>query len=145
MESLANNPAFHTYAVCSAILALKVLFSAVYTGVQRQRSQGYANAEDARVFGNAGADAVAGESPAVAHALRIQRNDNENIPAFWVVALIYVLSGASATGAFWYCWTYTAARFAHTFAYMAHLQPWRAICFLVGLLCQIGMISSILF
>jgi uncharacterized MAPEG superfamily protein len=141
MEAFIDNLAFRTYAVCAAIIALKVLLSAVYTGVQRQRSQGYTNAEDASSFGAA---TSATDAPAVARALRIQRNDAENIPAFYAIGLIYVLSGATPNGAFWYMWTYTAARVLHTFAYMFELQPWRAICFLVGLLCQIGMITSIL-
>jgi uncharacterized MAPEG superfamily protein len=145
MEAFIDNLAFRTYAVCAAIIALKVLLSAVYTGLQRRRSQGYTNAEDASSFGEPGAATSATDAPAVARALRIQRNDAENIPAFYAIGLIYVLSGATPNGAFWYMWTYTAARVLHTFAYMFELQPWRAICFLVGLLCQIGMITSILF
>ena len=145
METLLQNEAFRTYAVCCAILGLKVLFSAFYTGAQRQKSQGYINAEDARVFGQADAEAGVAESPAVAHGLRIQRNDAENVPTFYALGLVYVLSGASATGAFWYCWTYTIARVLHTFMYINHWQPWRAICFGIGVACQIGMAASILF
>ena len=145
MEGFIDNPAFRTYAVCSAIIALKVLYSAVYTGLQRQRSQGYVNAEDASVFGKSGIGAAPAEVPAVAKGLRIQRNDAENVPAFYAIGLIYVLSGATATGAFWYMWTYTLARVLHTVAYTYELQPWRAICFFTGLLCQVGMITSILF
>jgi uncharacterized MAPEG superfamily protein len=37
------------------------------------------------------------------------------------------------------------ARILHTAAYTCEVQPWRAIFFFVGLLCQIGMITSILF
>jgi uncharacterized MAPEG superfamily protein len=144
METLVQNEAFRTYAVCCAILGLKVLFSAFYTGAQRQKSQGYINAEDARVFGNAAAEAGASESAAVAHGLRIQRNDAENVPTFYALGLVYVLSGATPTGAFWYCWTYTIARVLHTFMYVNQLQPWRAICFVIGVLCQIGMAVSIL-
>jgi len=84
------------------------------------------------------------ECPAVAHGLRIQRNDAENVPTFYALGLVYVLSGASPTGAFWYCWTYTTARVLHTVAYVNQWQPWRAICFLVGVACQIGMAISIL-
>lgn len=145
MDELAQNPAFRTYAVCCAILALKVLFSALYTGTRRQKSQGYVNAEDAKVFGNSGVAAGASEVAMVDHGLRIQRNDAENVPTFYALGLVYVLSGASATGAFWYFWTYTVARVLHTIMYMNHLQPYRAICFVVGMLCQVGMAISILF
>jgi prostaglandin-E synthase 1 len=144
MQELTADPSFRTYAVCAAILALKVLFSAIYTGRQRQRSQGYINPEDARVFGDAAATAGEGESPRVAHGLRIQRNDAENIPTFYALGLVYVLSGPNPTAAFWFCWVYTVARVLHTVMYVNHLQPWRAVCFVVGAICQIGMAISIL-
>ena len=128
----------------AATVALKGLLSAVYTGLQRRRSQSYTNAEDASSFGEPGTAISATDASAVARALRIQRNDAENIPAFYAIGLIYVLSGATPNGAFWYMWTYTAARILHTFAYMFELQPLRSIGVLVGLLCQIGMITSIL-
>jgi uncharacterized MAPEG superfamily protein len=142
METTLANPAFRTYALCTSILVLKMLFSAVYTGTRRQKHRGYVNPEDARVFG-AGAKAGEGESPAVAHALRIQRNDIENIPAFFAVGLVYVLAGASPFGAAAYCWTYTLARIAHTVAYTRHIQPLRAICWIVGSLCVVGMAVQI--
>ena len=100
METLTANPAFRSYALCSALLGLKMLLSAVYTGSRRQKHHGYVNAEDARVFGGPGDGAAVEEAPAVAHALRIQRNDLEAIPIFFAVGLVYVLTGASPFGAF---------------------------------------------
>jgi len=76
MDTLVENPAFQTYATCSAILAIKMLLSGNYTTLMRMRNKGYVNEEDARTFGGA-ANQI--EHPAVAHALRIQRNDLENI------------------------------------------------------------------
>lgn len=143
MDVLVNNPAFKTYALCSAILALKMILSAVYTAVTRARRAGYVNPEDAAVFGK-GATAAEVERPAVAHALRIQRNDLENIPAFFAIGLIYVLLGASPFGAAVYLWTFTIARVLHTLVYMGHLQPWRAITYFVGVACMIGMIAQII-
>lgn len=144
MTELANDPAFQTYATCVAVLALKMIVSAMYTGAQRRRSSGYVNPEDARTFGG-GATAAPEEQPAVARALRIQRNDGENIPIFFALGLVYVLSGASASGAAMYCWTYTLARIGHTFAYALELQPWRALLFGVGTLSLIGMAVQIIF
>jgi len=140
MNDLMGNPAFRTYALCAAILALKMLLSASYTTIARMRSRGFANPEDARLFGASGPS----EPPAVAHALRIQRNDGENIPIFFAVGFLYVLIGASAFGAAVYCWTFTAARILHTIAYMAHLQPWRAIFYGAGVFCVIGMAVQII-
>jgi uncharacterized MAPEG superfamily protein len=142
-ETLLTDPAFRTYALCASILALKMLVSAFYTGGQRQRQQGYVNPEDARVFGKQGTAARAEETPAVAHALRIQRNDLENIPAFFAIGLVYVLTGASPLGAAAYFWTFTVARVLHTVAYTWNLQPWRALLYGVGVLCMLGMIAHI--
>jgi uncharacterized MAPEG superfamily protein len=144
MNEIANLPGFQSYAVCVGILTVKMLFSAVYTGIQRQRNVGYVNPEDARVFG-ADATAAPVEHPNVARPLRIQRNDVENIPIFFAIGLVYVLSGASASGAAIYCWTYTLARLGHTVAYTLELQPWRAILFFAGLLAQLGMAFQVIF
>jgi glutathione S-transferase len=144
MDAFMPNPAFRTYALCSAILALKMLFSAIYTGLRRQKHQGYVNPEDARIFGKGGASANRDEAPAVAHALRIQRNDIESIPAFFAIALIYVLLGATPRGAAAYCWTFTIARILHTAMYTYNLQPWRALSYVVGALCMLGMIVQII-
>jgi uncharacterized MAPEG superfamily protein len=138
------HPAFRTYALCAAILGLKMLYSAIYTGVQRQRHQGYINAEDARAFGRTGASAGTDEAPAVAHALRIQRNDLENIPLFFAIGLAYVLAGASPIGARIYIWTFTLARIFHTIAYTWNLQPWRAIFYGIGTLALLAMIVHII-
>jgi uncharacterized MAPEG superfamily protein len=57
---------------------------------------------------------------------------------------VYVLTGASGFGAAVYFWTYTVARVAHTFAYTRRIQPMRAICWLVGSLCVVGMAVQIM-
>jgi uncharacterized MAPEG superfamily protein len=142
MSELAMNPAFHTYAICSAILAIKMLLTGTYTTLTRMRNKGFVNPEDAAAFGGTPSEQ---EHPAVAHALRIQRNDLENIPLFWIMGLIFVLSGASASAAWWYCWTFTVARLAHWIVYLNHLQPWRALFYFVGYLCILGMAIQIIF
>jgi uncharacterized MAPEG superfamily protein len=144
MEEIAGNLAFKSYAICSSILAVKMILSAFWTGANRQIHQGYVSAEDARVFGRKGVQAGEREAPEVARALRIQRNDLENIPAFFAIGLIYVLSGASAFGAAVYCWTFTIARLVHTIVYMRRLQPWRAICYAIGVMCMFGMVTQII-
>jgi glutathione S-transferase len=141
MNELLNNAAFQTYATCSAILAIKMLLTGTYTSVQRMRTKSFVNSEDAKAFqGNFGEQ----EHPVVAHALRIQRNDLENIPLFFVIGLIYVLDGASASAAAAYCWTFTIARLLHWIVYLNHLQPWRAICYFVGYLSILGMAVQII-
>lgn len=144
MEALRENPAFGIYALCAAILGVKMLASAFYTGSRRQKVGGYSNPEDAQRFGGAGVEAKAEEAPEVARALRIQRNDLENIPLFFAIGLIYVLSGASATGVIILCGLFTVARVIHTFVYVKGIQPARAICFGIGALCTLLMIFRII-
>lgn len=139
---LINNAAFHTYATCSAILAIKMLLTGNYTTLQRMRNKAFVNAEDARQLGGQASEQ---EHPAVAHALRIQRNDLENIPLFFVIGLIFVLGGATPFAAAAYCWTFTIARLLHWVAYLNHLQPWRAICYFAGYLTILGMAVQIIF
>ncbi len=144
MEMLLANPAFRVYALCVAVLGVKMLASAVYTGKSRQKFGGFINPEDATTFGASGAVAGSVEAPEVAHALRIQRNDLENIPLFFAVGLVYVLSVASLTGALILCGLFTVARVAHTFAYVNHLQPARAICFGIGAVSTLLMILRVI-
>lgn len=144
METLLANPAFRTYAFCTAILVLKMVGSAVYTGTRRQKSQAFINAEDAVTFGNAGAAASEQEHPEVAHALRIQRNDLEAIPLFFAIGLVYVLTGASPFGAKFFCWTFMLARLVHTYCYMHRIQPWRAVSFVVATSATVLMALRVL-
>jgi glutathione S-transferase len=139
----SGSAAFQTYAICSAILALKMIGSAVWTASRRGAVSGYINPEDVR-FAKEGTEAVATEKPDVARALRVQRNDLENIPAFWVIGLLYVLMGASSLGAAVYCWTFTIARVAHTFVYWRGMQPARALLWTLGVLCILGMAIQVI-
>lgn len=144
MEALRDNPAFGIYALCAAILGVKMLASAFYTGSRRQKVNGYINPEDAQKFGTEGMVARSEEAPEVARALRIQRNDLENIPLFFAIGLIYVLSGASVSGVMILCGLFTVARVIHTIVYAKGIQPARAICFGVGALCTLLMIFRII-
>jgi uncharacterized MAPEG superfamily protein len=143
MNPLSGNEAFASYAVCSGILAIKMFASSAWTGVQRSKVKGYVNPEDARIAG-AGVEPSPEEKPEVARALRIQRNDVENIPVFFAIGLVYVLSGASAFGAAAYCWTYTLARIGHTVAYARGMQPARTLFFGIGLLANLGMAVNVI-
>jgi uncharacterized MAPEG superfamily protein len=62
---------------------------------------------------------------------------------FFAIGLIYVLSGASATGVMILCGLFTVARVIHTFVYAKGIQPARAICFFVGAVCTLLMIFRI--
>ncbi|MDG1400667.1 MAG: MAPEG family protein, partial [Candidatus Binatia bacterium] len=88
MEPFLGDPAFRTFAVCTAILVLKMLGVSFYTAIQRRTSSGYTNPEDT-AFADEGVEASEVENAGVARALRIHRNDMESIPLFFAIGLVY--------------------------------------------------------
>ena len=143
LDDLEVNSARLVDAACTAVLVIKNFLSATFTAITRLRARKFSNPEDARVFAD-GADPAEGETDAVARALRIQRNDGENLPAFFAIGLVYVLVGASPFGAAVYFWTFTSARILHTLAYTMGLQPWRTLLFTVSAACLLGMSAQVL-
>jgi len=141
MPQMMNDAAFRAYAIACSILVLKMSAAALMTAATRSRVKQFLNPEDARVLGGAG---VMQEHPDVMRMLRMHRNDLENILPFFTVGLIFVLMGASAFGAQVYFYTFTAARIVHTITYVAKMQPWRTVAFVVGTLCMVGMVVQIL-
>lgn len=138
MDTWIGDPAFRTYALCSAILAIKMLVAGNYTTFQRFRTRVFLSEEDARTLGG-----EVGDHPSVLRAMNVHRNDLENIPVFWAVGLIFVLDGASADATAAWCWTFTASRLVHWAVYLVGLQPWRAIAYTVGYLATLGMAVQI--
>lgn len=133
----ANSPpALGLYALCSAILALHLIALAMGTGIMRSIRKVWVNPEDAR-FGNA-AKAEA-EHPDVDRVRRAHQNAIENAIPFFVMGLLYVLAGASTAGAKGYFFTFTAARLLHTVFFVWGVQPYRTICWGVGVLAIVGM------
>jgi len=141
MPNMMNDAAFRAYAIACSILVLKMAAAGILTAATRSRVKQFLNPEDARVLGGAG---VMQEHPDVMRMLRMHRNDLENILPFFTVGLIFVLMGASAFGAQVYFYTFTAARIVHTITYVAKMQPWRTVAFVVGTLCMVGMVVQIL-
>jgi microsomal prostaglandin-E synthase 1 len=141
MPGMMNNAAFRAYSIACSILVFKMFAAAILTAATRTRVKQFLNPEDAGVLGGAGAIE---EHPDVQRILRLHRNDLENILPFFTVALIFVLMGASAFGAQVYFYTFTGARIVHTIAYLAKLQPWRTVAYVVGTLCMVGMLVQIL-
>lgn len=139
--SAVNPEAFKIYAICSAILAILMIFLASATAINRGKNKSPASPEDA---GKPKETAPEVDHPVVLRAKRVHGNAMENIPMFWVIGLVFVLAGAPATGAKAYFITFTAARFLHAFFYFKGLQPFRTISFGIGTLCILGMATQIL-
>ncbi len=141
MPQMMNDAAFRAYAIACSLLVFKMFAAAILTASTRARSKQFINPEDVRVLGGTG---VQEEHPDVQRMLRLHRNDLENILPFFTVALIFVLIGASAFAAQVYFYTFTGARIVHTITYVAKLQPWRTVAYVVGVACMVGMLVQIL-
>jgi uncharacterized MAPEG superfamily protein len=141
MPQMMNDAAFRAYAIACSILVFKMFAAAILTASTRARVKQFLNPEDAGLLGGAG---VKEEHPEVQRMLRLHRNDLENILPFFTVGLIFVLMGAPAFGAEAYFYTFTGARIVHTITYLAKLQPWRTVSFVVGVVCMVGMLVQIL-
>jgi len=129
-------PAFHPYALTSALLAAHLVLLAFWTGTVRVLRKQYVNAEDARLNK---AENTAEDHPDVLRAKRAHMNALENAVPFFIVGALYVATGATKTGAQVYCFTFLAMRLLHTVFYLRGMQPFRTISFAVGALAVLGM------
>ncbi len=84
------------------------------------------------------------EHPDTRRAQRAHMNALENAVPFFVIGALYVSTGASATGAQVYCYTFLAARVIHSIVYIAGRQPFRTISFTIGALATLGMAFHVL-
>lgn len=136
MQPLMDSPAFKIYAVSAAIVAIQMLLLALWTGTVRKRRGVFVNPEDAAGSKTAKADQ---DHEDVLRVKRAHQNLIENAVPFFVVGLLYVLTGATRTGAIAYFATFTAARLLHTLFYLWGKQPFRTITFAAGVLATLGM------
>ena len=142
MSTFSALPAFQALVVISVLLALKMGAVAFVTASARFASKVVVNPEDAPV--NPGSHAQPEDAPATLRAKRAHLNDVENIPVFLVLALLFTLTGCSATVGWAYFGTYFAARTLHTVCYLNALQPWRTIMFAIGQITQLGIMVQLL-
>ena len=141
MGELTHNPAFSAYALSAVFLCLNLFGLWLYSGLTRNRTRTLINPEDAALL--KGRSTVERDPPEVARVLRAHANAMANILPFLVLGFLYVVLGASRTGAVIYFGVFTLARYVHSVAYVAALQPWRTVSFLVGLLASIGLIVQV--
>lgn len=128
MNVMLAQPALHAYAIVAAILVLKMLLTGSLTGLTRVFKGVYLTPEDYKFTGKE----QAGRDEFIERTRRIHRNDLENILPFLVIGLIFAFTGVSGTTAAWLFGIFTAARVAHTLAYLVSLQPWRTLLYEIG-------------
>jgi len=142
MPSFETLPAFQPFILFSTLLALKMGAVAVMTALARSRSKVVVNPEDVPV--NPGSHPESSDAPATLRAKRAHLNDVENIPVFLVLALVFTMTGCSATAGWAYFGAYFVARTLHTTFYLRAVQPWRTATFALGQLTQLGIIVQLL-
>jgi prostaglandin-E synthase 1 len=142
MPSLVANPAFVAYALSLVVLSLNLLVLWGYSGAVRGKTKTTPNEEDASTVAK-GSQVVELDPPEVARVLRAHKNAMANIVPFAILGLVYVLAGGSATVAWVVFGVFTAARLAHSFAYLGGRQPWRTLSFVLGGVATVALMGFI--
>lgn len=140
MSTLTANPSFLIYTATMIVLCLNILGLWAYSGAVRGKTKTTPNEEDAGSIAK-GATLAAVDPPEVARVLRAHRNAADNILPFAILALLFVVWGASPmlTGIF--CGIFVFARIGHTLSYLGEKQPWRSIMFGVGGVATLVMVG----
>lgn len=141
-SAFAALPAFRPLCVFASLLVCKMAAVAFLTADARRKSHVVLNPEDTTV--NPGAHAEPQEAPATLRAKRAHLNDIENIPGFLILAMLFTLTGASATAGWVTLGTYFAARTLHTVFYLNQLQPHRSLAFFAGQITQFALLVQLL-
>lgn len=135
MHELMQDPTVRLYALCAAVLVLKMALTGSATGIVRVLRGAYITQEDYAFMGKTPAP----PDETVERLRRVHQNDLESIPPFLIVGLPYALSGPSSALASVLFVTFTVARILHTATYLAVMQPWRTITFEIG---QISLVAT---
>jgi uncharacterized MAPEG superfamily protein len=135
-------PAWPAFVAALLALFAKTSATSVLQVASRLRARTFLLPEDARMLGVKPVDE---EAEIVRRFAGVWRNDMENLPLFLALALAYVLAGAPASVAWWLFGAYVALRYLHSGAYLAGLQPGRALCYLGSLaVCWIIAVRTLL-
>lgn len=140
---ITQHPAFPTFAICAALLVLKMIGVGHITGILRIRRQALLNPEDVETFRSAQPQAEA-EHPDVARGLRAHRNDLESTLPFLIIGLPYLLTNPSPSWASGLFTVFTVLRYAFSVFYLKGIQPWRSVSFLAGEVCVLVMLVQTL-
>jgi uncharacterized MAPEG superfamily protein len=136
MHAFLDSPALALFALTGSLLATHLILLALWTGTVRVRAKAWVNPEDAAL--NKG-DKVEVDHPDVQRVKRAHQNAIENFVPFLAVGLLFALTNPSLTAAKAYFFTFLAVRVLHSIVYLRGRQPFRTLCFAVGVLAMIGM------
>lgn len=149
MERLSfGNPVFAAYAIASAVMVLKAVGMAWLTVVRMlQVNGGFRSPEDLRrtPLNRDPNPRQLEPDERVERVRRIQLNDLENLPFFFMAGLLYVLTGPPAELARWLFYGYAVSRLLHFAAYYtAQIHDVRATLWSIGSLIILYMTGAAL-
>lgn len=143
-----DNPLFATYVIAAAILILKAAAMAWLVVIRMIRENGgFRSPEDIRkTLANPKPHPLQLEpNERVERLRRIQLNDLESLPYFFVAGFLWILTEPSLLLAQWLLYGYVVTRLAHFVAYLtAQIHDIRALLWTPGSLILIYMAASTL-
>lgn len=143
-----GNPVFVVYMIAAAIMVLKVMGQGWMTVYRMLKVQGgWASPEDLQsgLINRHPDQQQMALNDYVDRSRRMHRNDLENIPAFLVIGLLFVIAGPTSALASILMYGFVAARLAHTLAYATkQSHEVRATLYTVGSLIVIFMAVYVL-
>jgi glutathione S-transferase len=138
-----SNPVFTAYVIAAAAMLLKGIAMSWLTVIRMMQAHGgFRSPEDLRrtPLNPDPSPSQLAPNDRVERIRRIQQNDLENLPYFFIAGLIYVFSQPDPTLARWLYYGYAATRFAHFFAYLtAQTHDLRAALWTPGSLILVYM------
>jgi len=149
MEHLTlTNPVFQTYVIAAALMVLKVMGQGWMTVYRMLRSNsGLASPEDVQkgLINKQPDPAQLNQNDYVDRSRRMHRNDLENIPAFWVAGLLFVVINPALWLAQVLMYGFVLARAAHFVAYATkQTHEVRATFYTIGSVIVIYMALHVL-
>jgi len=135
MPRLLSDPNVRLLLRVDLLLVLMMMIAGNYTSLQRLQSRVFATPEDYRMRGLP----EAGPDEEVERARRVHQNHIENVLPFFVVSLLYLLTGPSHMALSLFLWGFLAARVLYSIFYIRAMQPHRTIAFTVGAMLMTAM------
>lgn len=143
-----SNPVFATYAIAAALMIFKGVAMSWLTVIRMvQENGGFRNPEDARqtALNPKPHDNQLAPNDRVERIRRIQQNDLENLPYFFIAGLLYVASAPPLLLAQILFYGYVVTRLAHFIAYLTgQIHDIRAALWTPGSLAILFMAGSAL-
>jgi len=128
---MTRDPVFLAYTLTVVVHTFNLLVLWHLSSFARVKTRSTMNPEDAATIAR-GAQVVTTDPPEVARMLRVHRNTFDNTIPFLLLALLFVSLRPDLLEAQILLGTFTVARIVFSITYVAGLQPWRTISYVIG-------------